>query len=177
MLGLEKTLGLGVMLLCYTGVLMETLGPRGTATLLWLRWLGPRGDAGPRGAATLLHGYAGWGLEGTLDLGVLLHCWAATLAGASRRRWTSGYCYTAVRLRFLGPRGDAGPRGTATLGGLEETLASRGRWCHWAPRGRQTSGDACDAGLEETLPAGAGAGLSKMILGAHFSLSLVRLLK
>ena len=115
MLGLEKTLGLGVMLLCYTGVLVETLGPRGTATLLWLRWLRPRGDAGPRGAATLLHGYAGWGLEGTLDLGVLLHCWAATLAGASRGRWTSGHCYTGW------PRGDTGLEGTLVPLGSEGT--------------------------------------------------------
>ena len=124
------------------------------------------------------------------DAGTSGYCYTATatLAGASRGRWTSEHCYTAAQLRWLGPRGDTGPRGTAMLGAsmdlgvllrwgdLEETLASRGRWCRWAsygrwcrwaPRRRWTSRDARDAGLKETLPAGAGAGLSKAILGAR----------
>ena len=132
---------LGALLHCYTGVsrghgtsgycCAATLlrwGPCGDAgtsgycyTAARLRWLGPRGDAEPRGTATLLHSYAGWGLEGMLDLGA--------------------HCYTAAWLRWLGPRGDAGPRGTATLGGLEETLVPLGLIWTLVPLGSEETMD------------------------------------
>ena len=122
---------LGVLLHCYAAM------------------LGPRGDMGPRGTATLLY----WGSSGYT--GTSGYCYAAMLGP----RGDMGPLGAATLLRW-GSSGDAEPRGAATLGGLEETLGSRRRWCHWAscgcwcrwaPRRRWTSGDAGDAGLEETL--------------------------
>ena len=110
-------LDLGVLLHCCTATLAG----------------GPRGDAGPRGTAILLHGYTGWGLEGTMDT-----CYAGH----------RGTCYAGASM---------------DLGVLLHWGASRGRWCRWplcgcwcrwALRRRWTSGDTCDGGLEETLGAG-----------------------
>ena len=162
---------------CYTGV------SRRCWTSGWHCYtatLGPRGNTGPQGDTATL------GLEETLDLGVTLLCW-----GALRRRWTSRsrwchwascgrWCQWAPRRRWTS--GDAGAAGLEETMDLEEMLMPLGLvwtlvplgseetmdlgryWWRWA---RGDNGPQGYGGLEETLPARAGAGLSKAILGAQ----------
>ena len=146
------------------------VGPRGTAALLrwgpqgdagtsghcYTATLGSRGDMGPRGTAALPRWRSSrrcWHLGDTATLGASMdlggdaamlgsswrrgtsgYCYTAmaTLAGASRGRWTSGHCYTG---------GLNGPRGTAALGGLEETLVPLGLVWTLVPLGSEETMD------------------------------------
>ena len=152
MLGLEETLDLKVTLLhCYAG---------------------PRLDAGPLGDTATLGGF-----EETMDLEETLVplglVWTLVSLGSEetmnlRRRWWRWAQDEMMDLEetmdlkeILMPLGLVW---TLVPLGSEETMALGRHWWRWD---WEDNGPQGDAGLEETLPAGAGAGLLKAILGAR----------